>query len=670
MKTNRIFLGGLFYFFIAAALVFGADDITTRRFGIFVGSNLGGRDRVTLRYAVNDARSISGVFSDMGGIANEDMVLLVEPSISEINGKLSALREQVVLANRVNYRTEIVFYYSGHSDEEGLLLNRERYNYRELRDRINAIPSAMRIVILDSCASGAFTRLKGGDKTQPFLMDSSLSAEGFAFLTSSSADESSQESDRIAASYFTHALVAGLRGAADSVGDGRVTFNELYRYAYSETLARTETSMYGAQHPSYDIQISGSGDLVLTDVKETSAGIVFDENLIGRLSIRNSQDHLIAEINKTSVRPLELGLEPGLYRITLQQGDGLFRAEAALIEGRRVLVTMQSFSPISAEPAQRRGADDTSNNTALYTFFINIAPNEYKLPLIGFVNIAGGNHSGVQAGFINWNHGNFSGVQAGFINTVGGSFDGVQAAFINTVAGDTMGLQVSFINTAIGQLKGAQFAFINTAAKPMIGPQFGFLNVATQGIKGPQIGIINYADSIEYGVPIGLISIVRKGGYYAVEYSFSEFHTYNAGFKIGVDRFYTTLFVSYNQTKEASWNNFATGLGIGSLLPFGKIFFFNPELNVYSSQRVEVSEDDMIYGYVIEGTGYRNLQTLVTYFGVNLGKLSFAAGPSVTLIQTSGNASQPDPLFSLYSHDINERNRIVVGARAALRLRF
>jgi len=159
---------------------------------------------------------------------------------------------------------------------------------------------------------------------------------------------------------------------------------------------------------------------------------------------------------------------------------------------------------------------------------------------------------------------------------------------------------------------------------------------------------------------------VRKGGYYAVEYSFSEFYTYNAGFKIGVDRFYTTFSVSYNQTKEASWDNFAIGFGIGSLLPVGKIFFFNPEYIALSSPRVE--ENDLSFGFY--NSGNRNLQTLVTYFGVNLGKLSLAAGPSITFIQTYGNASQPDPLFSLYSYDIDRRNRIVVGARAALRWRL
>jgi hypothetical protein len=65
-----------------------------------------------------------------------------------------------------------------------------------------------------------------GVKTQPFLFGDSISAEGYAFLISSSATEASRESDSTANSYFTHSLVTGLRGAADTVGDGRVTLNK------------------------------------------------------------------------------------------------------------------------------------------------------------------------------------------------------------------------------------------------------------------------------------------------------------------------------------------------------------------------------------------------------------------------------------------------------------
>ena len=37
------------------------------------------------------------------------------------------------------------------------------------------------------------------------------------------------------------------------------------------TLAQTESTRGGPQHPAYDIQLVGTGDLVMTDIRQTSA---------------------------------------------------------------------------------------------------------------------------------------------------------------------------------------------------------------------------------------------------------------------------------------------------------------------------------------------------------------------------------------------------------------
>ncbi|MCL2441696.1 MAG: caspase family protein [Treponema sp.] len=674
MKINRVIFCFLFLLVIVNFSFGMQADNATRRFGIFIGSNNGGRDRVTLRYAVTDAQSMKNVFNEMGGIAVMDSVLLVEPTIREINRRIDAIHEQVLNARGTNRRTEIIFYYSGHSDEEGLLLNREKYMYRELRERINRIPSDMRIVILDSCASGAFTRIKGGERTLPFLVDSSFTAEGYAFLTSSSANEASQESDRIGASYFTHSLVAGLRGAADSVGDGRVTLNELYRYAYAETLARTETSLFGAQHPSYDIQISGTGDLVLTDVSQTSAGIVFDERLTGRISIRNSRDHLIVELTKTA-RPLELGLEPGSYRIILQQGNDLSRADVTLIEGRHIHVTRDNFSRIDAEPTRRRGDDDeepSSSNMHLYTFFFNVVYEPFPFPLIGFVNNAIGNHHIFQCGFVNNNTLDFNGFQAGFVNTIGNDLFGFQAGFVNTIGGDVNGFQAGFVNNNAGDLRGFQSGFFNNNAGNTIGMQYGFVNITAKKLTGLQFGFVNITDSVEKGVPIGFISIVKNGGYKALEFSFSEFFTYNAALKTGIEKFYTSILVSYKQTSRFSREHFAFGFGFGSILPINKLFYFNPELTGQTS--VLALEKETFVNHKGSFTGYKssfiNYNSFIPYFGFNFGSFSIAAAPSVTWIHSAKAEDMPDPLFRIYMNDINDNNRIVVGGRIAARVKF
>jgi hypothetical protein len=570
-KPNALYIAGLAFLLLCAAApsVPAADGAVTRRYGLFIGSNNGGRDRVTLRYAVNDARTVSRIFGSMGGISAVDNILLVEPAAANINRRLDALGKEIEAVRKGGRRTELVFYYSGHSDENGILLDRERYGYRELRERIGRLRADMKIIILDSCASGAITRAKGGTKTQPFLFDSSVSTEGYAFLTSSSASEVSQESDRIGSSYFTHSLVAGLRGAADSVGDGRVTLNELYRFAYTETLAKTETSMYGAQHPSYDIQVSGSGDVVLTDVKETSAGLVIAGDVTGRISIRDASDFLAAELTKLNQKPMEFGLESGLYRITLQKGDTFYRAEITLEDNNRTLLSMADFSVIAASSGSRRRGDgddmtDTedapeeedvpeyrinlqfipgldinghsgekaTNNVLLGLFAavghnikgIGIAPQGlvnrgyiHGLQVSGLFNYAGGNVEGVQtAGLFNYTGGEIRGVQAATLfNYASENVEGVQAAGLFNYAGKTVeGVQTAALFNYAGlQAKGVQAAgLFNYAGGEISGLQAGLFNYAGGAAGDIQASSLFDLDSEIRGlVQLGLVNISEQG---------------------------------------------------------------------------------------------------------------------------------------------------------------
>ena len=577
---------GAFIFLIFLNGAFADDPALTRRFGIFIGSNDGGRDRIMLRYAVSDAKSLSRVFAIMGGIAPEDNFLLVEPSVAEINRQLSNLGRLSAEAKRNAQRTELVFYYSGHSDEDGVFLNRERYSYRELRERINTVQADMRIVILDSCASGAITRAKGGVKTQPFLFDSSVSAEGYAFLTSSSADETSQESDKIESSYFTHSILAGLRGAADSAGDGRVTLNELYRFAYNETLAKTETSIYGAQHPSYDIQISGSGDVVLTDIKEISASLLFTGEISGRISIRDSSDFLVAELTKISGKALELGLEPGLYRITLQQGDNFYRVEITLPENKRTILGMGEFSLIAGSSGDRRRGDyteedtdvpyhpfniqpfpgfnvvghfnDKATNNVLFGLFVGLGHNImgigvasiglintgyiYGIQTAGVFNTAGGEVHGIQAaGVFNTAGGEVHGIQAaGIFNTAGGEVHGQQAAGIfNTAGGEVHGLQAAGIfNVAGGDVHGLQASGIYNKAGMLHGAQAAPVNV-NEGGQGVMFGIVNLSESEDI-LPFGIVNVMKNGIMCPAVFIDDMLFT-NISFRSGSKHFYTFL---------------------------------------------------------------------------------------------------------------------------------
>ena len=552
IRLNVLVAAG-FLFLLVSNNVFAADGAVTRRFGLFIGSNNGGRERTILRYAVSDARSVSRVFTGMGGIAEEDNIILVEPTVADINRQLDNLGRISAQAQRNSQRTELVFYFSGHSDEDGIFLNRERYGYRELRERINTVQSEMKIVILDSCSSGAITRAKGGVKTQPFLFDTSVSAAGYAFLTSSSDEEASQESDSIGSSYFTHSLLAGLRGAADSVGDGRVTLNELYRYAYSETLAKTETSLYGPQHPSYDIQISGSGDVVLTDIKEISASLVIAEDITGRISIRDSSDFLVAELTKVSNKPMVLGLEPGLYRITVQTGgNNFYRAEVNLPENRQTILNRSNLTIFAAAAGDRRRGNEfdsdydfnENDEERSYLFSFQFLPgfdgswikgkntthnfvfglfggmshniNGVGVSPIGLINT--GNVNGAQvSGIFNITEGWGHGVQAaGIFNITNGERTGVQTAAIFNIAKESViGAQTAGIfNFADGSLIGLQASGIHSFANGDVrGIQTsGIYNIASGEVTGIQAaGIFNKAGEINGGQIAGLVNY-NSGG--------------------------------------------------------------------------------------------------------------------------------------------------------------
>src|SRR5690606_3024821 len=229
------------------------------------------------------------------------------------------------------------------ADERGLLLGGERFDYRAFRGRMNSVGADVRIAVVDACASGALTRMKGGTPVPAFMVDKSSRSEGYAFLTSSSGSEASQESDQIRGSFFTHALNTGLRGAADASRDGKVTLHEAYQFAYHETLERTESTRGGPQHAGYEIQLTGSGDVVLTDLREASTTLNLPPDLYGRLFIRDSLGHLTAELNKPAGADMQLGLAPGTYDLRLLQGSQWSAATVTLVEGKSVPVDAALF---------------------------------------------------------------------------------------------------------------------------------------------------------------------------------------------------------------------------------------------------------------------------------------------------------------------------------------
>ena len=518
MKTVKLIVGKLILGLIvalvtvAAAHPAAADSAPRiRRFAFLAGVNDGGAGRVRLRYATSDAQAVSKVLVEMGGVNPGDLVFAADTDRAQFLNALDQMRNSVAGSRRGDQRTELIFYYSGHSDEEGLLLRGEKLTYGELRARIEGIPADVRVAVLDSCASGAMTRGKGGVFHAPFMTDDSVKVKGHAFLTSSSANEVAQESDRIAASFFTHYLVSGLRGAADANRDRRVTFFEAYQFAAQETLDRTERTRGGAQHAAYDIQLNGSGDLVMTDVRATSAGLVLGADVHGAVAVRDPSAQLVAELRKVAGHPVELGLEPGHYLISMTSGEARFEADVTLAAGQRTEVDRLQFhlaKPLELARARGDGGDDMGEGSVatvpapgpvatavaapgpayrrvpfslgLFPMPGSESPNERLVKVVAIsliadraarveglqlslgANLVDETLSGIQLSVgANLARGEAHGAQLAVgANLVGGALHGAQfAAGANVAGGEVHGTQMAAgANIAGGSLHGAQLA--------------------------------------------------------------------------------------------------------------------------------------------------------------------------------------------------------------------
>jgi hypothetical protein len=257
------------------------------------------------------------------------------------------------------------------------------------------------------------------------------------------------------------------------------------------------------------------------------------------------------------------------------------------------------------------------------------------------VNIANGNHDMPQVGFFNWNQNNFRTVQAAFLNTAGGTMEGAQMGFINTVAGAVSGAQMGLINTAAGGIRGAQMGLINTA---------------TGGIRGVQIGLINYVDSIEEGIPIGLLSIVKNGGYKAIEFGFSEMAPFNLSFKIGLEQFYTSFVFSTNPFRDTIREWILWGVGFGSIIQLNERLFINPEITSHYSGTADIQ----YYLGFIPHIGYNIIP-----------HLSIVAGPSVVWAFWRDNGREPhEPFYNMLHYWMDDENSLYLGARIAFRFRW
>lgn len=509
-----------------------SGEIAINRYVFAVSANNGGKGRPVLRYAESDARAFANVLSQMGGVAKQNVYRVTEPSVASLQSQLDVLDKKLQAARSakaadVNSREEVLVYYSGHADEKGLRLGEEIYSWKEFRKRVDALHADVKIAVIDACGSGAITRAKGGVAVPAFMVDKSSDMKGYAFITSSTQDESSQESDKLKGSFFTHSLVSGLRGAGDVSGDGKVTLSEAYQFAFNETLQKTEATMGGAQHPSRDMNLAGTGDVVMTDLRSTSAGLELDEDVDGHLFIRDEKGELVAELYKKSGRAMSLGFPAGKYSVRLERPAEYKEASITLYDNNRARLGKKQFTAVAVEKTALRGEIKSerscaNGDTAKCSLDL-LDRNGVSRTTFGFYDRDNDPRKGVQLGlfatktkdymvgsqvslFVNSADKDMRGLQVtGLLNIANENIDGAQISGTVNYAESVDGLQLSYINWASEKSEAAQIGFVNAALDTMRYLQLGFVNASEY--SGTHVGFVNA--SVGSKVQVGFVNVAK-----------------------------------------------------------------------------------------------------------------------------------------------------------------
>jgi uncharacterized caspase-like protein len=596
-----------------------------RRFLLAVGANNGGSDRDLLRYAIRDAASFAAVFAELGGVDPADQMVLRDPDLAACRRGLDELQQRVAAASRWGGgHCEVIFYYSGHADAEGLLVGGECLPYAEVRQALMQVPAVVRIAVLDACASGTITRLKGGRRQPPFLTGTGVDVRGYAFITSSSADEASQESARVGGSYFTHHLVSGLRGAADQSGDGRVSLDEAYRHAYDQTLAQTAGTRGGVQHPARDIAMVGSGDLVMTDLRHMGAGVVLGPSLAGQVYVQDSDQRLAVELRKAAGKAAAIGLAPGRYWIRVGTDSSWSGTAVVLAAGDRRDLAAADLQPLKAEPTTRRGGLDPTVHMVAgegpnlnivteqgYRLSLSLFFSDLQEPFRGlqaawlvnqssssagsqlslFGNLGQGELRGWQAtGMVNWSVGPLQGGQVSGGVNIARQVRGWQVANSTNIAKHMRGWQIALMTNMAKEIRGGQLGAVN-GARGVAGAQLGELNVAREvkgwqagaginlarqvrggqvgavnlagTVRGFQIGLVNLAGDLQ-GTPVGVVNYARNG-LLALQGSYDECGLAEVSLASGGRHIYTAF--SVGERPGATAPVLAIGLAAGGYCP-------------------------------------------------------------------------------------------------------
>jgi formylglycine-generating enzyme required for sulfatase activity len=310
-----------------------------------------------------DAKEFARVLDSQEICAFDDVIILFNESASKVSETIDYF-----LSSR-KPSDLLVLYFSGHGvrDEYGSLYlavkntNRERLRSTAIksdfiREAMDQSRSKRQVLILDCCNSGAFAQGTKAEIGGSVGTASAFEGTGYGrvVLTASDSTQFAWEGDRVIGeatenSLFTYFLVKGMEGDADVNGDGRITIDDLYDYAYEQIVNITPKQTPGKW--SYKQQ----GEIILRqNIRlEDSKPVPLSEDL---LAATNSS---YAYIREGAVSQLELLLKAKNMHLVRSARLALERI-AAEDDSRRVVEAAAKVlerNPVKQSEQQKAGTE-------------------------------------------------------------------------------------------------------------------------------------------------------------------------------------------------------------------------------------------------------------------------------------------------------------------------
>jgi hypothetical protein len=333
-----------------------------KRYAFLVGSSRGAAHEPVLRYAESDVNAVAETLVQIGSFPSERVVRLVGAKADRVRAALVDLNLAIQQDLRAGGEAVLFVYYSGHADAQNLHLGGTELPTEELSKLVRLSQAKLKILLVDACRSGSLTRVKGGQPVAPFQIgvQDLLRNEGYAIITSSTAGEDSQESDALGSSIFTHHFLAALRGPADANRDRLVTLGEAYGYAAEQTLKTSITTIAGSQHATFDYDLRGRADPVLSDLRSRGERAELVLAAPGEyLVMMADTGALVLEAGARAARtPLQLS--PGRYSVRMRTRTSVYQTELALAPGESRTLAPEGMRALPLAMVVRKGETDAS----------------------------------------------------------------------------------------------------------------------------------------------------------------------------------------------------------------------------------------------------------------------------------------------------------------------